>query len=297
MLAADDKLFVVTREGRIYCFGAEKVEPQTYACKPQPPRRRDDGWATRAAAIIRAGGASEGYCVVLGIGSGRLIGELVRQSKLSVIVLEPNVKKAGAARRKCDDAGWYGGRVHVVAGDLSSVKMPPYLADLVTSEDAPAAGLDEDDALRRAFDMLRPYGGTLCLTADVRLRRRAEALGIARALVTTAGGLTTLRRMGALPGTADWSHQYGDMTNSVLSPDKTVRAPLGMLWFGGPSGIEVPDMREGEVLLSDLWYRMHEKRLAEAEGVAIDDELRERVRRDFPPPAHIDFRQDVHPGA
>ena len=53
---------------------------------------------------------------------------------------------------------------------------------------------------------------------------------------------------------------------------------------------EVDDLREGEVSLSDLWYGLHEQRLSAEEGVEIDDELRDRVRREFPPPAHIDFR-------
>jgi hypothetical protein len=35
---------------------------------------------------------------------------------------------------------------------------------------------------------------------------------------------------------------------------------------------------------------MHERRLAASENLPIDDELRARVRRDFPPPSHIDFR-------
>ena len=55
-------------------------------------------------------------------------------------------------------------------------------------------------------------------------------------------------------------------------------------------GIEVPDMREGEVALSDLWYRLQERRIAAAEGVPIDDALKERVRRECPPPRQIDFR-------
>jgi len=52
----------------------------------------------------------------------------------------------------------------------------------------------------------------------------------------------------------------------------------------------VNDMREGEVSLSDLWYGLHEKRLAAAENVTIDESLRQRVRRDFPPPPELDFR-------
>ncbi len=57
--------------------------------------------------------------------------------------------------------------------------------------------------------------------------------------------------------------------------------------------IELTTVREGEVTLSDLWFALHERRLVEAEGVAIDDELRERVRREFPPPPHLDFRMAV----
>ena len=52
----------------------------------------------------------------------------------------------------------------------------------------------------------------------------------------------------------------------------------------------VPDIREGETSLTDLWFSLHERRLAAAEGAAVDDELRERVRREFPPPARINFR-------
>ncbi len=52
-------------------------------------------------------------------------------------------------------------------------------------------------------------------------------------------------------------------------------------------------IREGEVSLTDLWFAFHEKRLAAAGKVPVDDRLRERVRRDFPPPRFIDFRMYV----
>ena len=53
----------------------------------------------------------------------------------------------------------------------------------------------------------------------------------------------------------------------------------------------VADVREGEVTLSNLWFEMHEKRIAAAENIPIDDELRQRVREDYPPPSWLDFRQ------
>ncbi|MCY3023765.1 MAG: DUF5107 domain-containing protein, partial [Planctomycetota bacterium] len=49
-------------------------------------------------------------------------------------------------------------------------------------------------------------------------------------------------------------------------------------------------VREGEVALTDLWFAFHERRLAAAEHVPLDDALRRRVRREFPPPQRIDFR-------
>jgi len=55
----------------------------------------------------------------------------------------------------------------------------------------------------------------------------------------------------------------------------------------------VPDIREGEVSLSNLWFELHEKQLAEREGVPVDDALRERVRAEFPPPPWLDFRQST----
>jgi hypothetical protein len=57
--------------------------------------------------------------------------------------------------------------------------------------------------------------------------------------------------------------------------------------------VVVTDLREGEVALSDLWFGMHEQRLAAEEGVPLDDALRERVRREFPPPRHLDFRMSA----
>ena len=54
--------------------------------------------------------------------------------------------------------------------------------------------------------------------------------------------------------------------------------------------VTIADLREGEVSLSDLWYAFQEQRLSAAAQVPIDDALRDRVRREFPLPEHLDFR-------
>jgi Domain of unknown function (DUF5107) len=52
-------------------------------------------------------------------------------------------------------------------------------------------------------------------------------------------------------------------------------------------------IREGEVSLTDLWLAFQAKRIAAAEKIPVDDKLRERVRREFPPPRQIDFRMSL----
>jgi hypothetical protein len=54
--------------------------------------------------------------------------------------------------------------------------------------------------------------------------------------------------------------------------------------------VEVDDLREGELSLSELWFRYHELRLSRMEGAEVDDALRARVRSEFPVPEHLDFR-------
>ncbi len=49
-------------------------------------------------------------------------------------------------------------------------------------------------------------------------------------------------------------------------------------------------IREGENALTDLWARLWERRLADRLGRPVDDVLRARAARDYPPPERIDFR-------
>jgi tetratricopeptide (TPR) repeat protein len=52
----------------------------------------------------------------------------------------------------------------------------------------------------------------------------------------------------------------------------------------------IPDIREGEISLSDLWIDYHSKRISIDEGLPINDELRHRVMLEFPIPVDFDFR-------
>jgi tetratricopeptide (TPR) repeat protein len=49
-------------------------------------------------------------------------------------------------------------------------------------------------------------------------------------------------------------------------------------------------VREGEIVLTDLWFELQARREAARSGRALDAALREQVRQLYPPPARIDFR-------
>ena len=53
---------------------------------------------------------------------------------------------------------------------------------------------------------------------------------------------------------------------------------------------EFTTIKEGETVLTDLWFGLHELRLAVAEGIPMDEALKQRVRQEYPPPASIDYR-------
>ncbi len=244
VIAADKKLFAVTEDGRIYCFGASDAKPKTHALQVKPLLAvRRDGWAAHAEELQEDGDLTGGWCVSLGIGSGRLIDEILRQSNLHVIVIDRDAAKINALRRRMDDAGLYGKRVTALVGDPFDYPLPPYIANLIVCEDLKAAGLDiAKHKVQRLIRPLRPYGGiaVLLVTKEWKgLSAWASKGDLDGAAVRSFTTNIVIRRKGALPRSADWSHQHADAANSVVSQDDRVRLPLGLLWFGGNTHLDI----------------------------------------------------------
>ena len=236
MLAADGRLFAVTREGRLYCFGADGREPQRYPLGTTPLPRAADRWSQAAASILEKTKVAEGYAVVLGVGSGRLMAELLGRTSLHVIGIGRDREAVHALRAKLVAAGLYGTRAEVLVGDPLTFPLPPYLASLVVSEELDAAAFAGAGAIERLFAVLRPYGGVACLAAAAGFRQRAASAKLESSEVTGGEGHVLLRRVGALPGSAAWSHETGDAARTHFSTDQRVRAPLGILWYGDGPG-------------------------------------------------------------
>ena len=243
MLAASGKLFVVTEEGYLYCFGENDTGTPLPSGGPPPiDWPLEDEWTTQAQAILAETGVDAGYALVLGLGTGRLAEELVRHSDLCVIGFDPSAVAVEALRARWDAMHVPGERLCALAGDACAAGLPPYVADLAASEDTAAAENGHGSAFVEAmFSALRPYGGVACFPSTVQaLFEQAVAAGaMANAEVEAAGGHILLTRVGALPGSADWTHDYADAANTVKSDEQLVKAPLGVLWFGGSSHTNV----------------------------------------------------------
>jgi outer membrane protein assembly factor BamB len=269
MLAADERLFVVTLDGRLHCFGAGPAEkPAHHALETTPLATRDDQWTALAKevlsspegkarqAIVLGNGSGRliewtanaeeilalpevkaGQAIALGIGSGRLIEELLLQSELHVVAVDPDPAKVRAIREKMAAAGLHGTRFSAIEAVPADAGLPPYLCNLIVSESPGAT----PTVAAAAFHSLRPYGGQAAFVlpdeAATRFSEliRRDGKTFAGAKLLRSGRVTRLIRDGALPGSADWTHQYGDPAQTVVSKDAHVKAPFGVLWFGGPS--------------------------------------------------------------
>jgi len=231
LIAAEDRLFVITREGSIYAFGAAPVAaPAVYSeSRREKPAPVGSQVARTARRILETTGVREGYCLAFGLRDGALIRSLIAQSRLRIIAFDPDARKVASLRLAPEKDGLYGSRAAVHRGAPRSLRLPPYLAGLVVSEAPQAAGVTDPTAFAESvFHVLRLYGGSACLALPERHTAglRAAARRLPGALVTQRQGFTLLRRVGPLPGSADWTHPYGDAARSNFSDDRLAKPPL-----------------------------------------------------------------------
>ncbi len=220
LAVSDGRLFVSTDRGRIYCFDscraatARVVKPET----ANQPYGDIQLFAGAAREIVAAASVTDGYCLDLGCGDGRLAYELARRTNLQIYAVDSDARNVALARKKLDAAGLYGVRVTVHLGDPEGTPYPDYFADLVVSGRAVTGGPEVADR-REMMRLLRPYGGVALIGKPGAMEK------------TTRGPLA-----GADPG---WTHLYHDPANTLTSDDELVQSPLAILWFRD-SDFEMP---------------------------------------------------------
>ncbi len=232
MAVSDDRLFLSTDLGSIYCLGASPVEsPGQIRSTPVPDAFPDtSAFATAAKAILDQSGIERGYCLVLHAGEGELAYELARQSShLSIVAIESNPDKLRTARERLDAAGFYGSRV--IMEDFAHAELPDYFANLIVS-----GSLDSQEpftaSAEETYRTLRPSGG------GIMLPETSPASGdwlrsILPEPEKIAGAWWKATRP-RLENSGEWTGLYGNVGNTASSPDEHVRGPFGVLWYGEP---------------------------------------------------------------
>ncbi len=242
LVAGAGKLLAVTEDGRILAYGA--VEPDRPVAEyhaPSSPALAEVDSDIRN--TLRSHDADQGYALCYGVDDGGFLDRLLASTGLHVIAVEPDILKVERMRERYDAAGIYGKRVVVHQGDPLTFHAPPYIANLVAVGKSQAAAYATPEYLKAMYASVRPYGGLLWIPlAGDEQSKIAQLLQeglLDRAKLVASPSRLLVIREDALPGSAPWTHQNGNIANTIKSDDQRVKLPLGVLWFGGNSNMDI----------------------------------------------------------
>ncbi|MEE2989743.1 MAG: PQQ-binding-like beta-propeller repeat protein [Planctomycetota bacterium] len=267
LVASEGRLLVSTDTGKIYGFLEKELVknnpaqwPREYVENPYPRDKWTAIYEQAAKSILARSGQQKGFCVILGSEHGRLAYELARHSTLRIYGVEPDPAKALAARKALDRAGLHGSRITILQADPDDMPVSNFFANLVVSDSLIRDGSIpvENDGWTR---IVKPCGGVVCFAVPTEAAKEhgltqeklvSRLAGIGMEATQTRlqqfpgeeGLLATLTR-GKLPGAGDWSHQYGNVANTMTSDDHRLKGGLGILWYGDPGPSQMVNRHEG----------------------------------------------------
>jgi hypothetical protein len=227
-------------------------EPPTVPGVAAQVAAEDNRFAKVAADLLKQSGARDGYCFVMGAVDGQLALELVRQSRLDVIVIESDPARVAAVRKTLDRAGVYGARASVHRALGGELPFGDLMANLIVSESTLVTGEPPAVSAAEIARLQRPVSGSVLLgtpgqgfgKAASRARWKqwlADSPLPAATLTETADGLWVRSTRAPLAGAGEWSHQYGSADNSACSQDELVGGELQVAWWGDPGPRPMPD--------------------------------------------------------
>jgi outer membrane protein assembly factor BamB len=192
------------------------------------------GDATSVAEVLRQVGPQRGLAVDSSHGDAAFAIALARQSSQYVCRVTERAETVSAERAAAAAAGLDGLRLRIEAGPLEAAGYPDYAADLVIGSGLPdAARLQECARICRPDGLLvlLPTAGALT-PEQAKSHLAAHAAGLWNEPRACGAGVSV--RRAKLDGAAEWTHYFREPNNNRYSPDKFVRAPLRILWYGAP---------------------------------------------------------------
>ena len=193
--------------------------------------------------ILEATGIDRGYALVYGIGDGRLLFELAKQSHLTVIGVDDNAATVAVAREKLLECGLYGSRVKVRReADLSDLPYTKDFFNLVVSGRAVSSGTLAGSAAE-ALRVVRPQGGRILMGASSGIDSSTiqdwfSNGGMSVTATEGSDGAWGDYARGALDNIGWWTHEYGSPANNGYAGDDmggaTATTGLQLQWLGRP---------------------------------------------------------------
>ncbi len=197
--------------------------------------------------ILATTGVTRGYCLVLDCNEGQLAYELARRSELTIVGVDTDADQIARARSTLSKAGVYGSRITLHHVDsLDRLPYPQSFANLIVSEDSPAAGTLPGTAAS-LIPHLQPATGVACFgpfspTAQPEIKDRItkwlSGIKATGDFVTTgAAGWAQIKRVPPAD-TGSWTQEYGDAGNTANSGEGLQGATrtdrLQVQWLGRP---------------------------------------------------------------
>jgi len=232
LIAANKKLVAVTDDGAIMTFGESSVtEVIEYDLSESNTN------------TISITGVRDGYCLVLGGEDIPLLEDLVSNTSFDIVVYEKETQRVQTLREYFDRAGVKSERLSFQHFKNSFPKLPKYFSTHTIVTDLVYIGEGREDFIKKLYETTRPYGGEILFPFKKKNQKRLMAslskIHLPGASIHVEKGLSTITRTGSLQGASPWTHNYGDIANTIKSDDQLVKAPLGILWFGGNSNMDV----------------------------------------------------------
>ena len=240
LIAANGKLMAVTGDGSILTFGSMPVASVKQHVAKKIPSLSESG---KAKEILRTAGVKDGYCLVLGGDDVQLLETLISESALNLVVYERNQKKVQYLREYFDIKGISSERISFLHFEIGFPVLPKYFSSITVVNNSWYLRNADNDVLIDLYETTRPYGGKMVFNLTKKEQERLvgsyRKLRLDGLISSNESGMALITRSGPLPGASPWTHNNGDVANTIKSDDKLVRAPLGILWFGGNSNMDV----------------------------------------------------------
>lgn len=232
LVAAADRLFVVTEDGSLYCLGPEQVAVQSSSSPLIAAKSKQFQQTTEVPAIFRESLTAGGHMLLVGMPDPELLNGLLGQHNVQLIGLTPETDQIKDLRKIYHQQGRDTSAISFLEGRLDELELPAYFAQLILVQEPEQAELKTwSHYVSQLYPSIRPYGGRLllkCSEADHQ-KLAAEFKSLSQVKISRVAGYSVFEKVGAIPGASNY-------TGGWSSPDELVKAPVGVLWYDDSVG-------------------------------------------------------------